>query len=157
MMMIDEDTGMKPETPWHVWLVGTLAVIWNAGGAYDYIMTQTRNAAYTASFSDEQWAFFDTMPIWAEAAWAIAIWTSVIGSVLILLRSKYAAPVFLTSLIAMSISFFHNIVLSNALELMPAAGYVAFTVLIFVIAVGLYLYARWMSGWFERQSKMYID
>jgi len=157
MMLIDEDTGMKTETPWHVWVVGVLAILWNAGGAFDYVMTQTRNEGYTAAFTDAQWAFFDTMPLWAEAAWAIAIWASVVGSVLILFRSKYAAPVFLTSLIAMAISFFHNIALSNALELMPAAGYVAFTGLIVVIAVGLWLYARWLARWSARQAKMYLD
>lgn len=157
MMLIDEDTGMKTETPWHVWVVGVLALLWNAGGAFDYVMTQTKNAGYTASFSDAQWAFFDTMPLWAEAAWTVAIWTSVIGSALILFRSKYAEPVFLASLIAMTISFFHNIVLSNALELMPGAGYLVFTGLIFVIAIGLYVYARWMTRWFEHQSKMYLD
>ncbi|MEO0817434.1 MAG: hypothetical protein AAFX86_09010 [Pseudomonadota bacterium] len=146
MMLIDEDTGMKPETPWHVWVIGCLAVLWNAGGAWNYVATQTRSLA----MADEVRAFYDAMPIWAEAAWAIAIWSSVVGSVLLLFRSKYAAPAFLTSLVAMAISFFHNIVLSNALELMPAAGYLIFTGLIVVIAVGLYLYARWLAKWTER-------
>ena len=153
MMLIDEDTGMKPETPWHVWVIGCLAVLWNAGGAWNYVATQTRSLA----MADEVRAFYDAMPIWAEAAWAIAIWSSVVGSVLLLFRSKYAAPAFLTSLVAMAISFFHNIVLSNALELMPAAGYLIFTGLIVVIAVGLYPYARWLAKWTERQSKMYLD
>jgi len=156
-MLIDEDTGMKTAAPWHIWVVGVLAILWNAGGAFDYVMTQTRNAGYTAAFSDEQWVFFDTMPIWAEAAWAIAIWASVVGSVLILLRSQYAAPVFLASLIAMAISFFHNIVLSNALELMPAVSYLIFTGLIVVIAMGLYVYARWLARWSVRQAKMYLE
>ena len=36
----------KPATPWHLWLVGVLATIWNSGGAVDYTMTQTRNESY---------------------------------------------------------------------------------------------------------------
>ncbi|MEM9738758.1 MAG: hypothetical protein AAF829_02745 [Pseudomonadota bacterium] len=150
MMLIDEDTGMKADTPWHIWVVGVLACLWNGFGAWNYIATQTRTLEMEAAIR----AFYDAMPIWAEAAWTIAIWASVIGSVLILFRSKYAAPVFLISLCAMAISFFHNIVLSNALELMPADGYLIFTALIVAIAVGLYVYARWLAKWSEGSARL---
>lgn len=153
MMLIDEDTGMKTETPWHVWVVGVLAILWNAGGAWNYVATKTG----ILQMPDEIGAFYDAMPFWATGAWAVAVWASLIGSVLILFRSRYAAPVFLTSLIAMAISFFHNIVLSNMLALMPAAGYLIFTGFIVLIAVGLYIYARWLARWSERQAKMYLD
>lgn len=33
------------KTAWHSWLVGILALIWNAGGAYDDLMFKTANAA----------------------------------------------------------------------------------------------------------------
>jgi hypothetical protein len=26
-------------TPWHLWLVGVLALLWNSFGAFDYVMT----------------------------------------------------------------------------------------------------------------------
>lgn len=29
--------------PWHLWLIGIIAVLWHAGGAFDYLMTQTNN------------------------------------------------------------------------------------------------------------------
>ena len=28
------------KTPVHLWIVGFLAVLWNSGGAYDYVATQ---------------------------------------------------------------------------------------------------------------------
>ena len=34
------------KTPWHLWVIGIVATLWNAGGAYDYTMTQTRNMDY---------------------------------------------------------------------------------------------------------------
>ena len=37
---------------------------------------------------------------------------------------------------------YHNFVLTNGLEIMDGPGQLAFTALIFVTAVGLYLYAR---------------
>lgn len=45
-------------TPWHLWLIGVVALLWNAMGAFDYVMTQTRNDAYTSNFTAEQLAFF---------------------------------------------------------------------------------------------------
>ncbi|MEM1105352.1 MAG: hypothetical protein AAGH87_03105 [Pseudomonadota bacterium] len=148
MMLIDEDTGMKPGTPWHVWWVGALATLWNAGGAWNYIAVQTRALA----MSEPVRTFYDEMPLWAEAAWTVAIWASVAGSVLILARSRYAAPCFLASLAAMAISFFHNIALANGAEIAGGAGYLAFTALIVVIAIGLYLYARWLKGWADKRA-----
>ena len=49
---------VQARTPAHVWIVGILATLWNAFGAYDYIMTQTNNAAYLSQFSAEERAFY---------------------------------------------------------------------------------------------------
>lgn len=46
------------KTPWHLWLIGVVSLIWNAFGAMDYSMTATRNAAYMASFTPEQLEYF---------------------------------------------------------------------------------------------------
>lgn len=143
-MMIDEDTGLKPDTPWHLWLVGILAVLWNAMGAFDYVMTQTRNEAYLASFTEEQLAFFTSFPTWMVFAWATAIWTSVIGSVLLLFKSKFSVPVFGISIVSMLISYFHNYVLENGAELMGAGG-LLFTGVIIIVAFALFFYARGMA------------
>ena len=33
-------------TPWHLWVVGVLSLLWNAYGGYDYWMSHTDPAAY---------------------------------------------------------------------------------------------------------------
>lgn len=131
-------------TPWHLWVVGVVAVLWNAVGAMDYIMTQTRNEAYMVQFSPEQLEFFYGFPTWVVAAWAIAVWGGVLGAVLLLLKKRLAVTVFLASLIAMVMTSFHNYILSNGLEVVGEVGILAFTALIFLVAVALYLYARSM-------------
>ena len=138
---------MKPDAraPWHLWVVGVAAVLWNAVGALDYVMTQTRNAQYMAGFTAEQLAFFYGLPPWTVAAWAIGVWGGVLGSLLLLLRKAIAAWVFLASLIGVVLTTFQNYVLSNGMEVMGGPGSVVFTAVIFFIAVGLYLYARAMT------------
>lgn len=147
MLLIDEDTGLveRPRAPWHLWLVGILAVLWNGFGAVDFVMTQVQHEDYMASFSDEQKAFFYGLPIWVVTGWAVGIWSAVLGSVLLLFRSRFAGLAFLASLAGMAVSFGHNFT-SGGVEVMGGAGYLIFSAIIVVIGVFFYLYTRWMSA-----------
>ena len=132
------------QTPWHLWVISGLAVLWNAMGAFDYVMTQTGNEAYMSAFTPEQLAFFYDFPPWVVAAWAIAVWGGVLGALLLLLRRRLAVSVFLISLVAMVITTFHNYFLSNGMEVSGDAFSLIFTAAIFLIALALFLYARAM-------------
>ena len=129
-------------TPWHLWVIGVLAILWNAMGAYDYLMTQTQNEAYMANFTPEQLEFFYGLPTWCVATWAISVWGSLIASGLLLLRKRIARDVFLLVIVTMLITMFQNFVLSNGLEVMGDPVSLVFTVLVIVVAVLLYWYAR---------------
>lgn len=130
--------------PWHLWAIGVVALLWNALGAFDYLMTQTKNEAYMAQFTAEQLDFFYGFPAWVVAAWAIAVWGGVLGAVLLLLRKQIAVWVLLVSLVAMVLTAFQNYVLSNGLEVIGDAFALTFTAVIFVVALGLFIYARHM-------------
>ena len=138
------DDAAPDRTPWHLWLVGVLGLLWNAVGAFDYVMTETGNEAYMAQFTPEQLEYFYAFPAWVVAFWAIAVWGGVLGAVLLLLRKRVAAPVLLVSLLAMVVTSVHNFVLSEGLEVMGPAG-VGFSAVIFILALGLWLYARAMA------------
>ena len=129
-------------TPWHVWIVGIVALLWNSMGAFDYTMTETRNAAYLSSFTPEQLAFFDGFPKWTIATWALSVWGGVLGSVALLLRRRWATPVFAMSLATMMLTFFHNFVLADGLSVMGGAAGLVFTAVIVVVAMALLAYSR---------------
>jgi len=138
-----------PETqsqaaPWHLWVIGIVALLWSGIGAMDYVMTQTKNEAYMSLFTPEQLAFFYGIPAWAVATWAIAVWGGLLGAILLLLRRRHAVGVFLASLIAMVITAFQNYVLSNGMEIMGDGFSLGFTAAIFVVSLALLLYARTM-------------
>ena len=75
------------KTPFHLWIVGFLSLLWNAGGAFDYVMTRTNAAAYLAAQPPERLAMLAEAPFWFDITWAIGVWLSVIGSLLLLVRS----------------------------------------------------------------------
>ena len=129
--------------PKHLWIIGTIALLWNMMGAFDYLMTQTENESYMAKFDPAQLDYFYNFPTWVVVFWALAVWGSVIGSVLLLLRKRLAVQVFMVSFISMVITSIYNFVLSNGMEVMGSTGFV-FTVVIFFVALGLWLYGRAM-------------
>lgn len=94
------DTTIK--TPWHLWLVGVFALLFNGVGAFDYVMSKTQGARYMAEagMTPAQITYYQAMPIWIQADWAIGVWGAVLGSVLILLRRRQAVPVLIVSLAA---------------------------------------------------------
>ena len=134
---------MTTSTPWHLWAVGLLSLLWNGYGGYDYVMTQTNNAAYLANFTAEQRAYFDSFPLWMEAVWAIGVWGGVLGAVLLLLRMKWAFHAFLASLIAFAISVVYGQV-SGGNAVMGATGMI-FSAVIFLLGLGFVMYSRLMT------------
>jgi hypothetical protein len=121
---IDNGAGAPEGTraPWHLWVIGVLSLLWNAFGGYDYTMSQLRDPAYLEKtmgpmgVSVEQAnAWLDSFPVWASAMWAIGVWGSVLGSILLLIRSRHAATAFVISFIAAAINF----AFETTMETMP--------------------------------------
>ena len=134
---------MTVKTPWHLWAVGSVALLWNSYGGYDYVMTQTNNAAYLAQFTAEQRAYFDSFPLWMEAVWAIGVWGGILGAVLLLMRSKWAFQAFLASLIAFAVSVVYG-QMSGASAIMGTTGTVMSGV-IFILGLIFVMYSRMMT------------
>lgn len=113
--MSETATAAAPRAPWHLWVVGIVGVLWNAFGCYDYFMTETQGDAYmrAAGMNDAQIAYFHAMPGWMTAVWAIGVWGALLGSVLLLLRSKWALHVLVASLAAYVLSLVYTYALSD--------------------------------------------
>ena len=134
---------MKP--PWHLWVVGIVSLLWNAVSAFDYLMVQTRSEKYMSNFTPEQLDYFYGFPVWATSAWAVAVWFSVLGSILLLARSRHAVVVFALSFLGMIATSSYSFLLSGGLksELLGATA-LAFSLAIAVVGLLLILYARAM-------------
>ena len=135
------------KTPIHLWIVGVVSLLWNAGGAMDYVMTKTNAAAYMAQQPAERLAMLEQAPMWFSVTWAAGVWFSIIGSLLLLLRSRYAGAAFGLSLLGLIGSSVYTYIIADGGSMVAAAGpaAIAFTIAITVILVGLWLYARAMT------------
>lgn len=131
-------------TPAHLWVVAIIALLWNAMGAFDYTATQYRMDFYMSQFTPQQLDYFYGFPAWAIAAWAVAVWGAVAGSVALLLRHRAAVWLFGAALVAVTISFFYNFVLSDGMAIMGTGGSI-FSGVIWLVSLGLFFYARAMA------------
>lgn len=94
-------TDMTVKTPWHLWVVGAISLLWNAFGGYDFIMTTTQGETYmrASGMTQPMIDYFNAMPTWMYGPWVLGVWGAVAGSILLLLRSRYAVHAFGLSLL----------------------------------------------------------
>ena len=93
-------TDTTAKTPWHLWLIGVIALLFNAIGVFDFVMSMARGASYMASagMTPAQIAHYQGMPFWMIAVWAIGVWGAFLASILLLSRRTLAFPGFVVSL-----------------------------------------------------------
>lgn len=103
------------KAPWHLWLVGLIALLFNAIGVFDFVMSMAQGAAYQASagMTPDQIAHYQQMPGWMTLVWAVGVFGAFGASIFLLLRRKQALPVFIVSLAAFLISLLYTYVLTH--------------------------------------------
>ena len=132
------------KAPVHLWIVGILALLWNAIGCFDYYATQSKLESYMSQFTPEQLEYFYAFPVWVDAAWAIAVWGSLLASIGLLLRKAWAVWLFGLAILCMAATSVYSYVLSDGMALM-GSGAVYFTIVIWIIALFLFFYAQAMA------------
>lgn len=133
--------------PTHLRVVGILSLLWNAFGAYDYIMTQTGGLEYFESmgFDAEAYAWYQAHPAWATAGFAVGVWLSLAGAVLLLMRSRHAALAFLLSFVGAVVSFCYQFISERPASLDGPAA------ILMPIAILLIILLQWYYA--RRQTK----
>ncbi len=89
----------RANAPWHFWVVAVVSLFWNSFGGFDYTMSHVQGVAYyrQMGMNEAQIAYMDAYPVWMHGVWAIGVWGSVLGSILLLLRSRWASLSFVLS------------------------------------------------------------
>lgn len=99
------EQGAAGKLPMSFWVVALLGLLWNAFGGYLYLLSKFDFEAAMQGADPAMREYALNMPIWAHIGWSVGIWGSVLGSVLMLMRSRHAVTAFLASLIGALVSF----------------------------------------------------
>ncbi|MBA4807477.1 hypothetical protein [Brevundimonas sp.] len=135
------------KTPWHLWLVGVLSLLWNGFGAFDFIQTTTRGEAYMREmgFGPEMIAYYNAMPSWMYGPWILGVWGAVIGSILLLVRSRWAVTAFAASLLGAAVSLIYSKLIDPPPVSPEMAAMAVMPWVILLIAAFLAWYAWFMA------------
>ncbi|MEL7188370.1 MAG: hypothetical protein AAGK17_02365 [Pseudomonadota bacterium] len=128
-------------TPWHLWVVGGVSLLWNAGGVTSYTMTKLGRLE-SMGMPPEQIAYYSSFPVWATAFWALGVWGCVFGSLALLLRSRFAVTLFGISIIGLIGTTIFQWGVSDLPAELKTAGHIAFAAAIWIITFALFFYAK---------------
>ncbi len=127
-------TTVKPPT-WF-WVVSIIALLWNLMGVFNYLNQAFNQQAILETLDQAQREAFEGIPAWATAAFALAVFSGTLACIGLLMRKKWARPLFILSLLAAVVQFIHWLFISNALE---AFGPSTYAMPVIVIIIGIYL------------------
>ena len=135
-------TDTEVKTPWHFWLIGVIALLFNSIGVFDFVMSMAQGAEYQASagMTPDQIAHYQEMPGWMTVVWAVGVFGAFLASILLLLRRKLALPVFVMSLAAFLVSLLYTYVLTDGGAVMGQQMAIASAVI-----AGLLVFFSWYS------------
>ena len=134
---------------WSFWLISVVALLWNVGGAINYLM-QT-NLEFVATLPETHRAIIESRPAWATGGFAIGVFGGALGCLLLLFRKSTAFYVFIASLLGVIVTMIHTInVAVSKIEFSP--GEIFVMILLPIIVAGILI-------WYTKQavSKSWIS
>lgn len=125
----------KVKPPIWFWIVSVIALLWNAMGVDQYLGQAYKTERWLSTMSEEQLEIVSYFPVWLTAAFAIAVFAGALGSIGLLIRKKWAYPLFVVSLLAVILQM--GYVLSQG-----HSNDIAMTISIIVFAVFLVWFSK---------------
>lgn len=131
---------VKSKIPFNYWLIAMVAVIWQSTAAKTFIVRPGVIPAQFAVLPEAQQRIFDAMPSWLVITYGIAMFGGLLGSFALLLRRRFATPLFALSLIALVVHTLCVYLLTPAWDMGEGSG-LPMTLLIVFIAMFLLSYS----------------
>jgi hypothetical protein len=128
------------------WIIGILALAWNAMGVNAYIQQAYKTDGFKEMFADspELLKLALEAPTWYTAVFAIAVFGSTLACILLLLRKKLAVTLFFLGLVAVLIQTANALFVTGELQYYKAFNYSMF---IAIPIVSLFLF------WYSKKAK----
>ncbi len=106
--------GQPAKAPWHLWVVGVLSLLWNAGGAWTFIQAQS---GAPMDMDAHEIAYFATQETWFVAVTDVAVIAPLLGAIALLLRSRWAVHLYALSIAAIVVTTVWDVSQGTALLL----------------------------------------
>ena len=130
------------------WLIALLAILWGVMGVVAFYMDLTMSPAAIADLSSYDRALRASRPGWFMWLYGSAVWTGLIGGVLLLLRSALAHGVFVVSLVLVIVMFGYIFAVTDLIVVKGFGVAAGFPILVALIAGA----EIWFAAWARRRA-----
>ncbi len=141
-------TTNKPNAAY--WVIAIIALIWNLMGVFAYLgQTVLLTDEAKALLTPEQVSLIEGTPSWINIVFAVAVFSGLLGCIMLLIRKKLATPLFLISLLAVLVQNIYAWAATNSAEVYGSVQGYVMPMIVIIICVFLYLYSKGAAkkGW----------
>lgn len=131
------------------WIISVMALIWNIMGVAAYLGQAYMTDDVLKALPDDEQLYYNNVPAWVTAAFAIAVFAGFLGCVALLLRKSWSKTLFIISLIAVLAQFIHNFFIQNYMEVTANKAIMP------VVVIGIAIFLIWYSK--KSDSKGWIS
>jgi len=125
------------KTPWHLWVVGILSLLWNASGAW-VIMSAQSGAPMDMDAAEI--AYYAAQPSWFVAVTDVVLISAVLAAIALLLRSRWAVHLYGLSIAGIAVTGAYDIAQGTAL-LLQDQGWLILECVTVSLAIAQFAYA----------------
>ena len=140
-------TATKPSVAF--WIISVLALLWNLMGVMQFIMQVTMTPEALQALPAAEQTLYTDLPTWVTIAFAVAVFGSALGCVLLLLRRKLSTTVFIVAYAGILVQMVYQLFISKSIEVYgPGMGY-GMPIMILILGAFLIWYSRKTTaiGW----------
>ena len=139
-------TTTKP--PAWFWIVAIVLLLWGAMGVATYYLSLHMTPAALAEMTEYDRRLYTDRAAWFIVTYGIAVWASLIGTLLLLLRRAWARSIYIVSLIAVIVMFGWMFVATDIIAVKGVLVATGFPIVIAVIGA----FQIWLAGLARRRG-----
>ena len=125
------------------WVISSIALVWNLMGVFNYLDQAFMTDKILETLPKEQQILYQDVPAWVTAAFAIAVFSGTLGSLLLLLKKKNASTFFIISFLGIMGQMSYRLLIDQSSD---SFGPMGIAMPIIIIAFGGYLI------WYSRKA-----
>ena len=125
------------------WIISSIALVWNLMGVFNYLDQAFMTDKILETLPKEQQILYQDVPAWVTAAFAIAVFSGTLGSLLLLLKKKIATTFFIISFLGIVGQMSYGLLIDQNSD---SYGPMGIAMPIIIIAFGGYLI------WYSRKA-----
>jgi hypothetical protein len=147
--MTDEtviDRGVSNVPAWY-WVAAVCALLFECLGVFFYLAEVRLTPEQIATMPLDQAAMLSARPAWYYAAFGVAVWVGLAGTVGLLLRKAWAVPALLISLVAVIVQFSSILIVPEMRDV--SSDELLGPIVVALVCYGIFMLARLAKrrGW----------